>query len=84
MLVGHNPGMHHARPDSEPDETEVIEWIARQPWCTGKIGMMGKSWGAYNSLQVAERQPPALKAIIAVGGPCATLTVPMHSEMVQC
>ena len=29
---------------------------------------MGKSWGAYNSLQVAARRPPALAAIIAVMG----------------
>ncbi|MDF2764742.1 MAG: Peptidase, partial [Rhodospirillales bacterium] len=30
--------------------------------------MMGKSWGAFNSLQVAARRPPELKAIIAVMG----------------
>ena len=52
----------------QDDALEVIAWIARQPWCSGKVGMMGKSWGAYNSLQVAARRPPALKAIIAVMG----------------
>jgi putative CocE/NonD family hydrolase len=52
----------------QDDAVEVIEWIARQPWCSGNVGMMGKSWGAYNSLQVAARRPPALKAIIAVMG----------------
>jgi putative CocE/NonD family hydrolase len=52
----------------QDDALEVIDWIARQPWCSGKVGMMGKSWGAYNSLQVAARRPPALKAIIAVMG----------------
>ena len=41
----------------QDDALEVIAWIARQPWCTGKIGMMGKSWGAFNSLQVAARRP---------------------------
>ena len=50
------------------DALEVIEWIARQSWCSGKVGMMGKSWGAYNSLQVAALRPPALKAVIAVMG----------------
>jgi len=48
------------------DALEVIAWIAEQPWCDGKVGMMGKSWGGFNSLQVASLQPPALKAIIAV------------------
>jgi uncharacterized protein len=52
----------------QDDALEVIDWIARQPWCSGNVGMMGKSWGAYNSLQVAARRPPALKAVIAVMG----------------
>ena len=52
----------------QDDALEVIDWIARQPWCSGQLGMMGKSWGAYSALQVAARRPPALKAIIAVMG----------------
>ncbi|MBW4053753.1 MAG: CocE/NonD family hydrolase, partial [Proteobacteria bacterium] len=52
----------------QEDALEVIAWIARQPWCSGRVGMMGKSWGAYNSLQVAARRPPALAAIVAVMG----------------
>ena len=52
----------------QDDALEVIAWIADQPWCTGNVGMVGKSWGAFNSLQVAARRPPALKAIIAVMG----------------
>jgi uncharacterized protein len=52
----------------QDDALEVIAWIAAQPWCTGNVGMVGKSWGAFNSLQVAARRPPALKAIIAVMG----------------
>jgi putative CocE/NonD family hydrolase len=48
----------------QDDALEVIAWIARQPWCTGAVGMQGKSWGGFNALQVAARRPPALKAII--------------------
>lgn len=51
----------------QDDALEVIEWIANQSWCDGNIGMMGKSWGGFNSLQVAARRPKALKAIITVG-----------------
>ena len=53
----------------QDDAVEAIAWIAKQPWCTGKVGMMGISWGGFNSLQVAARRPPALKAIITV---CST------------
>lgn len=51
----------------QDDALEVIDWISRQPWCDGNVGMMGKSWGGFNSLQVAARRPPALRAIICVG-----------------
>ena len=49
------------------DCVEVIHWIAEQPWCSGSIGMMGISWGGFNSLQVAAMNPPPLKAVIAIG-----------------
>jgi putative CocE/NonD family hydrolase len=50
----------------QDDALEVIAWLAAQPWCDGSVGMMGKSWGGFNALQVAARRPPALKAIITV------------------
>jgi len=67
---GESDGVMHDEylAQEQDDGLEVIDWIARQPWCTGKVGMMGKSWGAYNSLQVAARRPAALKAVIAVMG----------------
>jgi putative CocE/NonD family hydrolase len=67
---GESDGLLHDEylKQEQDDALEVIAWIARQPWCSGAVGMMGKSWGAYNSLQVAARRPPALKAIVAVMG----------------
>lgn len=54
-------------PQEQDDAVEVIAWIARQPWCSGRVGMFGISWGGFNSLQVAARRPPALTCIITVG-----------------
>ena len=48
------------------DAVCVIDWLSRQHWCDGNVGMMGISWGGFNSLLVAAEQPPALKAIISV------------------
>ena len=56
-------------PQELDDAVSVIAWLAGQPWCSGTVGMMGKSWGGFNSLQVAALRPPALKAIITV---CST------------
>ena len=53
----------------QDDAVEVIAWLACQPWSSGAVGMTGISWGGFNSLQVAARRPPALKAIISL---CST------------
>jgi putative CocE/NonD family hydrolase len=53
----------------QDDAVEAIAWLAAQPWCSGKVGMFGISWGGFNSLQVAARRPPALKAIVTL---CST------------
>jgi predicted acyl esterase len=52
------------------DACDVIAWAASQPWCNGNVGMMGISWGGFNCLQVAAKQPPALKAVISL---CSTV-----------
>lgn len=51
------------------DALDVIDWISRQDWCSGNVGMMGISWGGFNSLQAAANRAPALKAIITL---CST------------
>ncbi len=45
------------------DEYDVIEWIARQPWSSGKIGMLGISYGAESQLMAAAARPPHLTAL---------------------
>lgn len=50
----------------QDDAMEIFDWIVKQPWSNGNIGMFGKSWGGFNSLQIAARQHPALKAIITI------------------
>lgn len=50
------------------DACAIIAWAAAQDWCTGAVGMVGKSWGAFNALQTAALSPPALRAVIAVCG----------------
>ena len=52
------------------DAVDVIAWAVSQPWCPATVGMMGISWGGFNCLQVAAKQPPALKAVISL---CSTV-----------
>jgi putative CocE/NonD family hydrolase len=48
------------------DGEEVIDWLSQQEWSTGSVGMFGISWGGFNSIQMAMRNPPALKAFVAL------------------
>ena len=50
----------------QDDLVDVIAWLAGQPWCTGAVGMFGTSYSGFNSIQVAMRRPPALKAIVPI------------------
>jgi putative CocE/NonD family hydrolase len=38
------------------DVEDVLAWLRDQPWCTGRTGIMGISWGGFNALQVAARR----------------------------
>jgi uncharacterized protein len=56
-------------PQELQDACDVIAWVVNQSWCSGKVGMMGISWGGFNALQVAALQPRGLDAIITL---CST------------
>ncbi|HTN80982.1 MAG TPA: CocE/NonD family hydrolase, partial [Acidimicrobiales bacterium] len=51
------------------DGADAIAWVAAQPWCNGRVGLRGLSWGGFNALQIAALQPPALAAVVSA---CAT------------
>jgi predicted acyl esterase len=64
-------GMHksegHAgvlRQQDAEDYYDLIEWAASQPWCTGRVGLMGVSYLAMSQWCVAALKPPHLCAIV--------------------
>src|ERR1017187_8943916 len=48
------------------DGDDTLNWIARQPWCDGKIGMIGGSYRGIAQWKAAEVGNPHLKAIFPV------------------
>ncbi len=50
----------------QDDLVRAIALVAQQPWCTGRVGMTGVSWGGFNAVQVAMRRPPELHAIVPI------------------
>ena len=53
-----------ADPIDAPDGYDITEWLAKQPWSDGKIGMFGASYEGEMQLRVASTAPPHLKAIM--------------------
>ena len=51
-------------PDAQ-DGYESVEWLARQPYCNGKVGTFGGSYNAWMQWMLAKLRPPHLVAMCA-------------------
>jgi len=45
------------------DIHDLVEWLAAQPWCNGKVALSGNSWLAQCQWYAAATRPPHLAAI---------------------
>lgn len=50
------------------DGHDTCAWIARQPWCDGRIGTMGLSYAAHTQMALACTSPPGLVTMILDSG----------------
>ncbi len=64
----------------QKDLVEVIDWLAKQEWSTGNVGMYGTSYSGFNAIQLAMERPPALKAICAIYATDDRYTDDVHFE----
>ena len=46
------------------DGYDAVEWMARQPWCNGRVGMVGASLLGIAQWLTAREGPPSLRAIV--------------------
>lgn len=58
------------------DGHDVVEWVARQPWCNGKVAMWGDSYSAYVQWATAKQHPPHLQTIVPVSAAHPGVDVP--------
>lgn len=62
------------------DGKDTIDWMAKQPWSNGKVGMIGASYGGYVQWAAAVERPAALKCIIPqVSPPDAMRNIPYEN-----
>ena len=46
------------------DIYDIIEWISKQPWCNGDVGMYGGSYTGFSQWAAMKNPHPALKTIV--------------------
>ncbi len=65
------------------DARAVINWIVKQPWSDGRVGMYGEGYSGYSAWAAASRLPGALKAIATSGATAPGINFPMAGSIFQ-
>ena len=52
------------QPADATDGYDVIEWLAKQPYANGVVGMWGTSFSAHTEAGAAQYNPPSLKSMV--------------------
>ncbi len=88
-LVANTRGKRHSQAPVEPyehdgeDAAAVIDWIARQPWSNGRVGMYGGSYNGFTQWAAAKHHPEALKSIMPSVAVAPGIDVPMEGGVFQ-
>lgn len=61
-------GMFRKYLSEAEDGADTLAWIMRQPWCNGRIGTLGLSYGAHVQAALATLDPPGLAAMFLDSG----------------
>lgn len=69
-IIANTRGKRLSKDDIEPfehdakDSYEIIDWISKQSWCDGKVGMYGGSYLGFSQWSAVKKKHPALKTIV--------------------
>jgi uncharacterized protein len=63
------------------DGYDVVEWLARQLYCNGKVSMWGGSYAGYDQWATAKEFPPHLATIVPAAAPYAGVDFPMRGNV---
>jgi predicted acyl esterase len=62
---GGSAGCYDLGGDGEQaDAKAAVEWAAKQPWSTGKVGMWGKSYDGWTQVMALAQDPVGLEAVV--------------------
>ena len=63
------------------DVYDIIDWISKQTWCNGSVGMLGGSYTGYSQWATAKKIHPALKTIVPQVAVMPGFDMPMENNV---
>ncbi|MBV8402809.1 MAG: CocE/NonD family hydrolase, partial [Gammaproteobacteria bacterium] len=63
------------------DGYDVVEWLAQQPYCNGKVAMWGGSYAGYDQWATAKERPPHLATIVPAASAFAGIDFPAFGNI---
>ena len=78
---GNSEGQFRPLIQEARDGHDVVEWLAQQPYCNGKVTMWGGSYAGYDQWATAKEFPPHLATIVPVASPYAGIDFPMRGNI---
>lgn len=63
------------------DAYDVIDWISKQEWCNGSVGMFGGSYNGFTQWAACKKMHPALKTIVPYVANRPGMGLPMENNI---
>lgn len=78
---GNSGGAFEPFVNEAEDAFDVVEWLAREPYCDGRVAMWGGSYGGFVQWAAAKERPPHLVTIVPVASPFLGVDIPGRSNI---
>jgi putative CocE/NonD family hydrolase len=78
---GNSEGRFRPLIQEAQDGYDVVEWLAKQPYCNGKVSMWGGSYAGYDQWATARERPPHLATIVPVASAYPGADFPYHNNI---
>lgn len=77
---GNSGGTKHLLSDAQ-DGYDIVEWLARQPWCNGKVAMWGGSYAGADQWITVKEHPPHLSTIVPAAAAYPGVDFPTYGNI---
>ena len=78
---GNSEGQFAPFENEGKDGYDVVEWLAQQPWCNGKVAMWGGSYAGFDQWSTAKELPPHLTTMVPAASVYPGLDFPMRNNL---